>query len=165
MNCGGAYCFERLQFGFAAQTVSGFGLDGGCAVVGHVAKGGKQLVGERGLGSFAHAVDARANATAGFGDFFVTGAGNALLEVQQPRLGEHRVGMGVYKAGQHDAATAVDLHDFLAILLEPRITQGIFARSHRNNLAAKAEHGRVLNDAEIGKESAAAGTGSRGAQG
>jgi len=63
--------------------------------------------------------------------------------------------MGIDEAGKHDASTAIDLDDLLAILRQPRIAKRVFRSARRNNLPAQAEHRRVRNDSKFRKGSPA----------
>src|ERR1019366_5208168 len=115
----------------------------------------ENLLYQRGFAGFPHSVNAGANASASLGDLFVAGARNPLLKIHQPGRDEYRVGMGIDKAGQDHAALTVDFDGLLTILLEPRIAKSVFGDADRDDLAAKAEHGSVFDDAEFGKGSAA----------
>jgi len=57
--------------------------------------------------------------------------------------------MRVDKAGQNNLSLTVDLDDFLAILLEPGIAEGVFGPADGNDLATLAEHGSVFEDGEV----------------
>ena len=70
--------------------------------------------------------------------------------------------MGINESGQDDFARAVDLGDFLAILLQPRIAQGVFGGADGNDLSAEAEHGGIFDDAELFEVGTASRTGLRG---
>jgi hypothetical protein len=63
--------------------------------------------------------------------------------------------MRIDDPGQNHAAAAIDFNNLLAILPEPRIAQRVFRSANRDDLAAKAEHGTVLDNSEFGKESTA----------
>ena len=57
---------------------------------------------------------------------------------------KYRMRVRIDKTRQDDATAAVDLDDFLAILLQPRIAQRVFGAADGNNLAADAENGSVI---------------------
>ncbi len=147
--------FERLQFRFEVETVAGFGLDGRRSVTGQIRQHREDFLRQRGFAGLPHAVNAGANSSASFGDLFVVRARNPLLKIHQPRMREHRMGVGIDEAGKHHASATVDLDNLLAILLQPRIAKSVFCGANRDDLSGEAEHGSVLNDAEIGKGSAA----------
>src|ERR1019366_4722663 len=88
------------------------GFDGGGAAgrepVLVAAGGGGQAAGR----SFAGEAGGGADGGAGSGDFGVGGALNAAFEFAGAVTGEHRMGVGVDEAGEHDAAAGID--DFSA---------------------------------------------------
>src|SRR5580698_957897 len=119
----------------------------------------KDFFRENSLPCSADGFDAGANAAAGSGNFFVRGAGDALLEIHQARVDESRMGVGVDEAWQHDVAGTVDFGDLLAILFKPGIAEGIFGLAHGNDFAAEAKDSGVFEEAEFGERGAAAGAG------
>ena len=72
--------------------------------------------------------------------------------------------MGIDEAGQNDFAGAVDLDDFLAILLQPGIAQGVFGRADGNDLPAEAEDSAIFDDAEFFEVGTAARAGLAGSR-
>ena len=64
--------------------------------------------------------------------------------------------MGVHKSRQDDLAGAIDLDNFLAVLPDPWIAQGVFTFAGRNNFLAYAQHRAILDDAEVLQRWAAA---------
>ena len=60
------------------------------------------------------------------------------------------------EAGKDYFARAIDLGDFLAILLEPGIAQGVFGRADGNDLPAEAQDRAIFDDAEFFEVGAAA---------
>jgi hypothetical protein len=69
---------------------------------------------------------------------------------------ENRMSMRIDEARQDHASATIDLDDLLAILLQPRVAKSVFRSANRDDLPGNAEHGRVLNNSEFGKRSAAA---------
>jgi hypothetical protein len=67
--------------------------------------------------------------------------------------------MRINKTRQNDFARAIDLENFLAILLQPGIAQGLFGRADGNDLPPQAQNSAVLDDAELPKVGTAARTG------
>ena len=67
--------------------------------------------------------------------------------------------MGIHEAGQDDFTGAVDLSDFLAVLLQPGIAQGVFGGADGNDLSAEAEDRAVFDDAEFVEVGTTAGAG------
>ena len=65
--------------------------------------------------------------------------------------------MRVHESGQDDLSGAIDLDNFFAILLDPRIAQRVFGLADGDNLSADAQHRAVFDDAEFSEIGAAAG--------
>jgi hypothetical protein len=61
---------------------------------------------------------------------------------------------------------AIDLHDFLAIPLEPGVAEGVFGLSDRHDLPTQAQYRPIIEDAEFRQFRASPGTvtSRRGAQ-
>jgi hypothetical protein len=59
------------------------------------------------------------------------------------------MGVRIHKTRKHDLAATVDLDDFLAVFLQPGIPESVPGLADRNNLPAEAEHGGVLENAQI----------------
>ena len=147
--------FERLQFGFEVETVAGFGFDGRGAVSGQIRQHCGNLLCQRSFAGLPHTVNAGANSSASLGDLFVVGARNSLLKIHEPRMRERRMRVGIDEAGKHHASATINFSNLLAILPEPGIAKGVFRGANRDDLPGEAEHRSVLNNAEIGKKSAA----------
>ncbi len=64
--------------------------------------------------------------------------------------------VGIYKSRKDDFVSAIDLENFLAVLPQPRITQGIFRRADRNDFSAEAEYSRIFDDAQTAQIMSAA---------
>ena len=92
---------------------------------------------------------ARPDAAAGRGDLFIGSAFDALLKIHQPRTDKNRMGVRIDEAREDDFARAVDLENFLAIFLQPGITQSVFGRADGNNLTAEAQDSAIFDDAEL----------------
>ncbi len=59
------------------------------------------------------------------------------------------MGVRIDEARQNNFARAVDLDNFLAILLQPRIAQGVFSRPDGNDLPAETQDSAVFDDAKF----------------
>jgi hypothetical protein len=57
--------------------------------------------------------------------------------------------VGIYKSRENDFTRAVDLGDFLAILLQPGITEGVFGSADGNDFAPQGQNGSVFDDAKF----------------
>ena len=140
---------QRLYFRLDRQPVARFGFDRGRAVRSHLVQSGQDFLLQDSLPCPADRFHTRADATASGGDLLIRSALDALLEIHETRGDKGWMGVGVDKARQHDFAGAVYLHDFLAILFQPGIAQGVFGGANGDYLSAEAEDGGVLNDAEF----------------
>lgn len=72
--------------------------------------------------------------------------------------------MRIDESGQNDFARAIDLSNFLSILLQPRVAQRVFGRADRNDLPAKAQNRTVLDNVEFFEARAAAWSGLAGSE-
>jgi hypothetical protein len=57
------------------------------------------------------------------------------------------MGVSVYEAWQDDLFFAVDFDDFLTILSNPRVAEGIFGFANGNNLARLKQDRSLFKDA------------------
>ena len=159
--------FKRFDLGVDGQAVSRFSFDRGRALLRHLMQRVQHFVHQLFLAGLAHALNARTNSAAGFRDLLVGCAGDALLEIHQPRRDEHGMSMRIHESGQDDLSRAIELDDFPAILSDPGIAQRVFGFARRDNLPAHAQDRAILDDAEFLEIAAAAraGTSGSGAQG
>ena len=72
--------------------------------------------------------------------------------------------MRIDKAGQHHAASTIDLDDLLAVALQPTIADRILRGPGRDDLPTDAENGSIFNNSQVGKIASTAGTWRRTAQ-
>src|SRR5580765_4343788 len=140
---------KGLQLRFEAETVSRFRLNSSCAVFRQVAQRAQHSLRQCRRTGLAYALQTRTYAAACLGNLFVASARDALLEINQPRLHEHGMRVGIYKPRQNHAPIAIDLSDLLPILLEPWIAQSVFGCSYRDDLSPKTKDRCVLNDVEF----------------
>ena len=99
---------KHAEFCFPLQPIAGFGLDGGCAGAQHpvtvLSSCFEQLLFTGSAGQLHSAL----NASAGLGDFLISGAGDALFELGGTVAGKDQVGVRVDEAGGYAAALGVD---------------------------------------------------------
>ena len=107
-------------------------------MLGEIVERGANSTAERALACPTHPFDARADPTARLGNFFITRARDTLFEIHKAWPSKYRMGVGIDESRQYNLSATIDLRDLLAILSQPRISQRIFRRTNRNNLAAKA---------------------------
>ena len=103
------------------------------------------MLGELLLRRVANAAQAGANAAACLGDFFIRGARDALLEINQARRGEDRMGVGVNEARKYDIVRAVDFVSFAG-----QFVLGDFvSRADGDDLSVGDQHCAVFDDAQL----------------
>ena len=124
---------------------------------------GQDFFRQRQRSGLANALQTRANAASSRGDFFVRRALDALLEIHQARADKKRVRVRVHESRQHNFLFTVDLSEFLAILLQPGIAQGIFRFADGSDSSSDAEDGGIFDNAEFFEFRATARAGLAGA--
>src|SRR5271166_7050921 len=94
------------------------------------------------LRGVAYTSQAGTNSAACFGDFFIRGASDVLLEINQARHGEDRMGVGVNKSGKYHIVRAID---FVSL---PRqlVLRDVVCRADRDDLSISDENGTVFED-------------------
>ena len=127
----------------------------------------KHFLGQRSLACLSHCLQARANSAARDGDLLVRSAFDPLLKVHKPRIHKYGMRVRVDESGNDYFCPTIDLRNFLAILVEPWIAEGVFGYSDSDDLAADAQNGSVVDDAELFEigRSSRADCGRRTAQG
>jgi hypothetical protein len=138
---------QGFKFGVDAQTVAGLCLDGRRSVLGHFMEGVQYCFSKCASARFANAFNARANASASFGDLLVVCAQDTFLEIHEARVHKGWMGVRVYEAWQDDLFFAVDFDYFLTILSKPRVAEGIFGFANGNNLARLKQDRSTFKDA------------------
>lgn len=155
---------ERFKLGFQAEAVTGFGFDRGRSLRSHLLEGVENFSCQLALPCFTHGFYAGANSAAGFGNLFIGCTGSSLFEVDETRIDESGMRVGIDEAGKDDFSLAVNFGDLFAAFLEPGVFQRVFGSADRDNLAAKAKDGGVFEDAKIAEGRAASRSSRGGAQ-
>ena len=70
-----------------------------------------------GFAGLAHILQTRSDAASSSGDLFVRRAFDTLLEIHQARADKDWMRVRIHEPGQDNFASAIDLSNFLAILL------------------------------------------------
>ena len=96
-------------------------------------------------GRLANATKAGADAASSFCDFFVARSGDPLLEIDETRIGEDRVGVGIDEAGKHDLVAAVDFLRGFSNFVRPQFVGG----ADGSDLAIFNQDGAIFDDAEF----------------
>jgi hypothetical protein len=109
----------------------------------HLVERGKDTSGQLFTRRLAHSTNARANAASGLRDFFITGAGDALLKIDQARRSKDGMRMRINKAGENDLTSAVDLFGATREFMTRYFVSG----TNGDNLAACGEYCTILDDA------------------
>src|SRR5205814_9579166 len=94
-------------------------------------------------------INAGANSAARFSDLLISRARDALFKIHKSRVHKNRVRVRIHKTRQDHLAATIDLDNFLPVLLDPGIRQGVFGFGNGNNLSAYTQHSAVFNNAEI----------------
>ena len=99
---------EKLQFGLEVQAVARLGLQGGGPGLQKAPGGEAQARGQFGLGGLADPMDGGQDAPAPGGEFRVTQALQASLEIGQARSGEHGMAVAVHESRKDHLPLGVD---------------------------------------------------------
>jgi hypothetical protein len=102
------------------------------------------------LTGLSHAFRARPDATSGFGDLFVGAALNALLEVDQTRTDESRMGVGIHEAWNYYAPAAVKSFKIGSTLLL-RLSLDFILGTGQDYFARIAEDCCILDNPKLGQ--------------
>src|ERR1039458_7890419 len=107
----------------------------------------QNMSGQRPLRGVAHAAKAGANAAPGFGNLFIAGASNALLEVNEARCGKDRMRMRINEARKYVLTRTIDLVDVLRFRCKEFVLCDFVGRADCGNLSIGDEYRAVFNDA------------------
>src|SRR5205823_14210468 len=99
---------QAFQFVGQRQAVTALDFDGGHAKGKHAFKSSSSGRLQFFLASPANLLDGGVNAASAAGDFFVSPALQALLELVLPRAGEHQMRVTIDEAGEYDLPAGID---------------------------------------------------------